>query len=296
MIDGRRGRNKPDGEPSSTLRQQVAKIDLGQRLVKLGLNANVLTSFGVLLSAGFCVAVGNGQLWLGIALLIVGGLMDALDGLVAKSSGTASARGAFFDSVADRFSDAFMFGGLAWFLLTGPHPKEAALPFAIMAIGSSISYERAKAESLGFIAKGGLMERTERLIALGLSLLFHVVMIPILWVTLVLTLGTAIGRFIRVWRQASGLPARIWIWKESAPSQSDSTLKIWWQNLAIDRRVAIRVDQEDEEPVSSKFRQMFSLDRSEARSTLPGSRRAGHERKTRTRDRVRARDNYVKKG
>lgn len=266
MIDGRRGRKGPDGTPISPIRGHLRKFDLGRRLVRLGLNANVLTSTGVALSALFCVFVGRGDLWWGIAFLITGGLMDALDGLVAKSAGTASARGAFFDSVADRVSDALMFGGLSWYLLVGQHPKEAALPIAIFALGSVISYERAKAESLGFIAKGGLMERTERLIALGLSLLFHQVMIPILWIGLVLTLGTAVGRFIRVWRQASGLPARIWVWKESADSASESSLKSWWHGLGVDRRVAIRVDGEEPENFTARFKQRFSLDRVDQRA------------------------------
>ncbi len=265
MIDGRRGRKAPDGLPFSPIRGQFRKFDLGRRLVRLGLNANVLTSTGVVLSALFCVFVGRGDLWWGIAFLISGGLMDALDGLVAKSSGTASARGAFFDSVADRVSDGLMFGGLAWFLLVGQHPKEAALPIAIFAFGSVISYERAKAESLGFIAKGGLMERTERLIALGLSLLFHIVMIPILWVALVLTLGTAVGRFIRVWRQASGLPARIWVWKESATSASESSLRSWWHGLGVDRRIAIRVDGGEQENLAARIKQRFSIDRIDQR-------------------------------
>ncbi len=265
MIDGRRGRARADGAAPSPLHLQMQRVELGRRLVALGLNANVLTSMGVLLSAGFAVVVGLGHLWWGIGFLIVGGLMDALDGLVAKTNGTASARGAFFDSVADRFSDAFMFGGLAWYLMTGAHPKEAALPIAIMAVGSAISYERAKAESLGFIAKGGLMERTERLISLGLSLLFHMVMIPILWVTLVLTTATAVGRFIRVWRQASGHPARIWIWKESAPALGDGSLRTWWQGLGVDRRVAIRLDQEAGESGTSRLRQLFTIDRSDIR-------------------------------
>lgn len=271
MIDGRRGRKRPDGAPPSAVQLRASKIELGKRLVRLGLNANVLTATGVLLSALFSVFVGLGRLWYGIAFLIGGGLMDALDGLVAKSAGTASARGAFFDSVADRFSDAFMFGGLAWYLMVGQHPKEAALPIAILAIGSVISYERAKAESLGFIAKGGLMERTERLIALGLSLLFHQVMIPILWITLVLTLGTAIGRFIRVWRQASGLPARIWVWKESSPELSSSRVRSWWQGLGEDRRIVIRVDDEGAENFTARFRQRFSLDRADQRPSSEGS-------------------------
>ena len=66
-----------------------------------------------------------------------------------------------------------------------------------------ISYERAKADSLGFDARGGLMERAERIILLGVGLLFDSLLIGVLWVMLVLTLITAGQRFVKVWRQAS---------------------------------------------------------------------------------------------
>lgn len=279
MIDGRRGRPRSSAEDPSSVHRMFQEFDLGQRLVRLGLNANVLTATGVLLSGVFCVVVGQGRLWYGIALLIVGGLMDALDGLVAKSSGTASARGAFFDSVADRVSDALMFGGLSWYLLSSDRPRNAVLPVAILVVGSVISYERAKAESLGFIAKGGLMERTERLIALGLSMLFHQVMLPILWVTLVLTVGTAIGRFLRVWHQASGHPARIWIWKESVQNLPDSKLRSWWHGVALDRRVAIKVDGASPENFTARFRQRFLYDRPDVKTAAASSRGRHHSRR-----------------
>jgi CDP-diacylglycerol--glycerol-3-phosphate 3-phosphatidyltransferase len=73
---------------------------------------------------------------------------------------------------------------------------------AIMGVSSLISYERAKAESLGLYAKGGLMERAERIIVLCVGLLFDSLLTPILWVMLALTVATAIQRFVQVWRQA----------------------------------------------------------------------------------------------
>jgi CDP-diacylglycerol--glycerol-3-phosphate 3-phosphatidyltransferase len=78
------------------------------------------------------------------------------------------------------------------------------LPFAVLAVSNLVSYERAKAESLGFAAKGGLMERAERIIALCIGLAFPVVLVPVLWVMLGLTSLTAVQRFIKVWRQAPG--------------------------------------------------------------------------------------------
>ncbi len=70
-------------------------------------------------------------------------------------------------------------------------------------MSSLISYERAKAESLGFDARGGVMERAERIILLCFGLLFDSLLVPILWIMLVLTTFTAIQRFVKVWRQAS---------------------------------------------------------------------------------------------
>ena len=74
---------------------------------------------------------------------------------------------------------------------------------AVLAASLLISYQRAKAESLGFDARGGLMERAERVILLGLGLLFDSLLVPVLWIMLALTLVTAVQRFVKVWRQAS---------------------------------------------------------------------------------------------
>jgi CDP-diacylglycerol---glycerol-3-phosphate 3-phosphatidyltransferase len=176
---------------------------VGQNLRKTGLRADHLTAFGVVMAAAAAVAIGAGALRLGFLLLVLTALPDLLDGAVAKATGTASRRGSFFDSVADRFTDALLFGGVAWYLSTTGSGRLAVLPLAVLAMSMLISYERAKAESLGFNAKGGLMERAERLIALGVGLLFDAILVPVLWVMLVLTTVTAVQRFVAVWRQAS---------------------------------------------------------------------------------------------
>ena len=67
---------------------------------------------------------------------------------------------------------------------------------------SLVSYQRAKAESLGISAKGGLMERAERMILLGIGFLSPPFLVPVLWVMLALTMVTAVGRFVKVWRLA----------------------------------------------------------------------------------------------
>jgi CDP-diacylglycerol--glycerol-3-phosphate 3-phosphatidyltransferase len=176
---------------------------VGQNLRRTGVKADHLTAFGVVMAAAAAVAIGAGALRLGLLLLVLTALPDVLDGAVAKATGTASRRGSFFDSVADRFTDALLFGGVAWHLSTTGAEQLVLLPVAVLAMSMLISYERAKAEALGFEAKGGLMERAERLIALGIGLLFDAILVPVLWVMLVLTVVTAVQRFVVVWRQAS---------------------------------------------------------------------------------------------
>ena len=178
----------------------------GSRLKGVGISANQLTAIGLLLSAVCAVLVGNGFLFVGWVFLALSAIPDLLDGAVAKASGTASPRGAFFDSVADRVSDTLVLGGVAWYLASTHSGHVAVLPLAVVGASNLVSYERARAESLGFTARGGLMERAERMIAVGLGLLFSTIMIPLLWLMLVLTLLTAAHRFVMVWRQ--GTPQR----------------------------------------------------------------------------------------
>ena len=59
---------------------------------------------------------------------------------------------------------------------------------AILAVTSLVSYERAKAESLGLQAKGGLMERGERMFVFGVGCLSADIFVPVLWVLFILDL------------------------------------------------------------------------------------------------------------
>ncbi len=176
---------------------------VGANIRKAGLTADHLTGLGIVMAIAASVAIGGGALRAGFCFLVLTAVPDVLDGAVAKASGTASPRGAFFDSVSDRVTDALLLGGVAWYLSSTHSGRIAVLPMAVLALSMLISYERAKAESLGFDARGGLMERAERLIALAIGLLFPGVLIAVLWIMGALTAVTAGQRFVTVWRQAS---------------------------------------------------------------------------------------------
>jgi CDP-diacylglycerol---glycerol-3-phosphate 3-phosphatidyltransferase len=193
MLDGRlRARAEAGLEP------------VGRALHRIGVSADALTLVGLVAAVGTAVLIANGNLALAVLGVVISGLPDLLDGSVARHSGTAGERGAFFDSVADRVADAFLLGGVAWHL-TDEGAEAPILVLAVVACTMLVSYERAKADALGFSAHGGLMERLERIVLLGVGLAFDI-LIPVLWLMLALTLITAIHRFVMVWRQAT--PAR----------------------------------------------------------------------------------------
>jgi CDP-diacylglycerol--glycerol-3-phosphate 3-phosphatidyltransferase len=174
---------------------------MGRALYRVGISANILTVVGLVIAAATAFAIATGHLLLGFFGVILTGLPDLLDGSVARYSGKAGPRGAFFDSVSDRVSDALLFGGVAWYLADESRYLPV-LVLAVLALSMLITYERARAESLGFSARGGLMERAERMVLLSIGLLFDV-LVPMMWIMLVLTAVTAVHRFVMVWRQAT---------------------------------------------------------------------------------------------
>jgi CDP-diacylglycerol--glycerol-3-phosphate 3-phosphatidyltransferase len=190
-----------DGRFRSAVDKSVGPV--GSALARTGLSPDHLTALGLIMAIPAGLAIATGRLGLGLVLLIVAAVPDLLDGALAKASGRASVRGAFFDSVSDRVTDAIILGGVAWYLQSSRHGHAGLLAFGVLAVSMLISYERAKAESLGFSAKGGLMERAERIILLCVGLVASVILVPILWVMLILTAVTAVQRFVKVWRQAT---------------------------------------------------------------------------------------------
>ena len=188
-----------DGRWRNTIDEGLQPI--GVALRRAGVSADVVTVTGVVMAGACATAIGAGRFRLAMFLLALTGVPDALDVAVAKAAGTSSKRGAYFDSVADRFTDAVLFGGAAWYL-AGRGGRIVMLPFALMTAAALVSYQRAKADSLGFDARGGLMERAERFLVLGFGLLFNELFVPVLWVMLALTTFTAGQRFVKVWRQA----------------------------------------------------------------------------------------------
>lgn len=171
----------------------------GRVLARLGVKADQLTAAGCIFAIASGAVVATGNLRWGAVLLFAAALPDLLDGPVARAGGVGGGPwGSFFDSVADRVSDSAVLAGLAWYLAGGVAPRRALLAVAVLALSLLVSYQRAKAESLGVSAKGGLMERGERIVVLLVALAVPAAIVPILWLMVALTGLTVAQRFLRV--------------------------------------------------------------------------------------------------
>ena len=156
---------------SSKLKKQFEEIakKLVLPLGRIGVSPNHLTVIGFLLSvaAGYSLMTwqqGQERLIIGGILIIVSGFIDALDGVLARSSGKVTRFGGFFDSVADRYSDSVVLAGLIMGGLCDALIGLFALIGSIM-----VSYSRSRAEAEGVKMAGvGLAERAERMIFLAL--------------------------------------------------------------------------------------------------------------------------------
>jgi len=179
----------------------------GRALRRTGLAPDHLTALGIVLSVPAAWAIATGHLIAGMLVLIGSALPDLFDGSLAKASGRASRRGAFFDSVGDRVSDSVVLVGMAWYAQGRFGGHAALVPLAVLGASQLVSYIRAKADALGIDAKGGLMERGERVFVLCFALKFPADMLWLLWLVFALSCITAGQRFIKVWRQAERPPA-----------------------------------------------------------------------------------------
>jgi len=163
-------------------------------------NPNVFTFMGFFATLVASLLILKGfWIFAGLAI-ILSGLLDLFDGVVARKLGKATAFGSFLDSVLDRYSDLLLLLAILIYYLRKEDVGLVTLT-AVVSMGTIlIPYVRAKAESLQIPCTIGLMERAERIILLSIGALFHS-MGPILWILAILTHFTVLQRFYFVWKK-----------------------------------------------------------------------------------------------
>jgi CDP-diacylglycerol--glycerol-3-phosphate 3-phosphatidyltransferase len=178
-------------------------------LTRIGVRPIAITYAQVVVSLAVAVAYAEGLIYTAGFLVLFAGTLDILDGKVARRSNGASPRGAFLDSVMDRYAEFISYTGLIIYF-AGDWRVWAVL-LAILG-GTMVSYTRARAEGLGATCQIGLLQRPERFVLLGFGSIFssianqsvggdHLLLTITVLLLAVLSNLTAVQRVVHVSRQ-----------------------------------------------------------------------------------------------
>ena len=235
-------------------------IDMGYWLFELleraahvlGITPNQLTAASLACSLGGAVAFALGRPALGGALVIGCAILDALDGMVARTRGTASDAGELIDAAVDRYAEIATFAGIAAYYRNYP----LGFWLALLSLGGAllVSYARAKGEISGIDARMGSMNRGERAFYIGVGGLFapHLaqvlepgaarpvfhLLLCILVLVAVMANVTALRRFLYIYKELRARDAP----PVRAEDVESSRLRGWFGRAGIASAIATAVD------------------------------------------------------
>ena len=196
--------------------------------VAMRITPNQVTLTALVCCAIAAIAIGTGHMATAGWLYVTAGMLDVLDGRIARRMNLSSKAGAFLDSVTDRWGELLVFSGFAWFL------RDTVWLMAVMmaAAGSvMVSYARARGESLGIDLAEGIMQRSERMTLVSIGTLItawfnadnstahfgiHVIGVALL-LTGIGSTATALSRWIKGYQALKAL--------ESEPEELESQAK-----------------------------------------------------------------------
>jgi CDP-diacylglycerol--glycerol-3-phosphate 3-phosphatidyltransferase len=173
---------------------QVVRFAFGDRR-----NPNLFTWLGFLSTLVAAFFLIQDLWWVAGLAILLSGLFDLFDGVVARKLGKVTALGGFLDSVVDRYSDLFLLLAFLIHYLRKGEGNLVILIFAVTIGVTLIPYTRARAEALQVQCNIGFMERAERIILFSLGTLLHW-MEPVLWIMAILTHFTVLQRIYHVWK------------------------------------------------------------------------------------------------
>lgn len=184
---------------------------VARTLLRVGISPNAVTVAGTVGVGIGAIGFGaRGYVFTATVIVTLSALTDLIDGAMARARGPAGKFGALLDSTMDRLADGLIFASVAyWFASQGQRSAAAAALLCLIS-GVAVSYVRARAEGLGFRCDVGIVERAERLIAVGVGALLHTFGVPhgfevVLWALAVMSVVTVGQRIFHVYQADQAL-------------------------------------------------------------------------------------------
>ena len=166
---------------------------------------NMLTLFGLFITAVGALLVAVGQLLLGGIVLAFAGFFDVFDGALARAAGKVYRYGAFLDSTVDRYSEGVVYLGILIYFLDQHDGLRPIIVLIALAGSFLVSYVRARAQSLGFTCDVGILARPERVVIIVAGLILESIGLhlggwgPLTVALIILAVGTNFTAAQRVW-------------------------------------------------------------------------------------------------
>ena len=140
-------------------------------LARLGVPPNAITLAGLPAAGAAAYLVSTSQLWPAGVVVLAAGLLDLMDGALARATRKVTRFGGLLDSVTDRITESIVLLGLLVMFVHEASMEGAVLAFVSVVSSVMVSYVRARAEGLGVECEVGVMTRPERVAALGAGLI-----------------------------------------------------------------------------------------------------------------------------
>ena len=170
---------------------------IGRTVGRTGITPNMISLFGLAGNVAAAYLITREQLLLAGIVFLVFSALDFVDGAVARATDKVSKFGAVLDSILDRVSEAIVLVACAWYFADRGEQVQAAVAYAALFGSIAVSYMRARAEINGLAMREGLFRRQERVVLLGLGLLFNGLTV-VIWLLAVLANFTAMQRFVLI--------------------------------------------------------------------------------------------------
>lgn len=184
---------------------------IARALLRIGLTADMVTVIGAAITVTAALYfIPRDDFVPAIVILVLFLVGDVLDGTMARLSGTQGPWGAWLDATMDRVADVAVYGALLWWSVRYADTLTTVLAWVVLAGAVTISYAKARAEAVGATANGGIAERAERFIVVGLGGVAYVAgldraMTVALGILAVLVVVTVVQRALDVRGQLKGM-------------------------------------------------------------------------------------------
>lgn len=167
-------------------------------LARTPVTPNFITLLSLVIATGAAVLIATENFFAAGLVFLLAGLLDIVDGALARQTNRVTLFGAILDSTLDRISEGVVILGILFYYANEISISGILLAGIVMLSSLLVSYIKARAEAVGIECTIGIFTRPERIIVLAIGLLINQLEIA-LYIIACFSLFTAGQRLVFVW-------------------------------------------------------------------------------------------------